>query len=197
MDKLLFMFRTPMIEPRDPREFVYRIDGAGRIRFVDDAWLAFAAENGWQTSAAEVLGSPLMSHISDAETRHIYRLLFERVRSQGREVRFDYRCDSADCRRFMEMRIRRDPSRDLVELRSRVVRLERRDPVPLLAPRFRGPGLLTVCSWCKSVDAKGVWLEVEEAVERLGLFAPEALPRISHGICPACSERMSGREIHA
>ena len=182
-----------MREQTDRREFVHRVDKDGRLRFVNDAWLAFAAENSWHTSTSEVLSSPLMAYISDPETRHIYHLLIERVRRDGRSVCFSYRCDSPDCRRFMEMRIRHDRALDQVEFRSRVLRLERRDPVALLksGAAERSDALLTVCSWCKAVETNHAWVEVEQAVERLGLLDAQALPQISHGICPACSERMS------
>ena len=181
-----------MSQQTEPREFVHRVGSDGRITFVNAAWLAFAAENGWKTSASEVLSSPLMEHISDPETRHIYHLLIERIREDGRRVCFSYRCDSPDCRRFMEMRIHHVRALDQVEFCSRVLRTERRDPVALLNPDLaeRSNKILTVCSWCKAVEADDAWVEVEQAVERLGLLAAQALPRISHGICPACSGLM-------
>ena len=182
-----------MNPPTDPREFVHRVDTDGRITFVNDAWLAFAAENDWNTSASEVLNSALMKYISDPETRHIYDLLMERVREDGYQVRFNYRCDSPDCRRFMEMRIHHDRVLDQVEYCSRVLNLEERDPVALFdsGPAEYSENVVTVCSWCKSVKVDHIWVEIEQAVKRLGLFAAQVLPQISHGICPACSERMS------
>ena len=184
-----------MSQQTDPREFVHRVDRNGRIRFVNDAWLAFAAENSWHTSASEVLSSPLMEYISDPETQHIYRLLMERVRKKGDQVRFRYRCDSPDCRRLLEMRIHHDRALEQVEFRSRVLHAERRDPVTLLDFGLAGrtDSLLTVCSWCKAVEIDHAWVEVEQAVQRLGLLAAQALPQISHGICPTCSERMLAR----
>lgn len=182
-----------MSQQTDPREFVHRIDSNGRVRFVNHAWLTFAAENSWSTSASEVLGSPLMEHISDLETRHIYHLLIERVREDARQVCFSYRCDSPDYRRFMEMRIHHDRDLDQVEFRSRVLHAERRDPVTLLDSSLaeRSDDILTVCSWCRAVQVDHTWIEVEQAVERLRLFATQALPQISHGICPSCNERVS------
>ena len=172
---------------------MHRVDRDGRLRSVNDAWLAFAAENGWQTSTSEVLGSPLMAYISDPETRHIYQLLIEQVGKDGRPACFSYRCDSPDCRRLMEMRIHYDRALDQVEFRSRVLRVERRDPVALLksGPAERSGAFLTVCSWCKAVQTNHAWIDVEQAVEQLGLLVAQVLPQISHGICPACSERMS------
>jgi hypothetical protein len=184
---------VPMSEYTDPREFVHCIDRDGRISFVNDAWLAFAAENGWATTASRVLGSHLMQQIADPETRHIYQLLIDRVRGEGRQASFVYRCDSPDCRRLMEMRITQSAP-DLVAFSSRVLHLDRRDSVNLLDPGFRtrSNDILTVCSWCKSVLADHVWIEVEQAVRRLEILTARALPQISHGICPSCSDHMTG-----
>lgn len=181
-----------MQQHTDHREFVHRIDADDRICFVNEAWLAFAGENGWCVSADAVLGSRIMSHIEDAETRHVYTLLVDRVREAGRPVQFHYRCDSPGMRRFMEMRMVR-PQPGQIEFRSRVLRLERRKPIRILdaaLPRSQDRCLL-LCSWCKAVHVQTAWLALEEAVQRLDLLADAALPRLSHGICPACSDRMT------
>jgi hypothetical protein len=171
---------------------VHRIDRDDRISFVNGAWLDFAAENGWQRTPRQVLGAPLMPQIADAETRHIYRLLIERTRASDRTTRFCYRCDSPGFRRFMEMRVG-SAGRGQVEFRSRVLRLERRPPIEVLdsARRDRSADILRICSWCKAVSANGVWVELEDGLREMGIFASIGLPQISHGICPACSERMA------
>jgi hypothetical protein len=182
-----------MTRYRDTREFVHRIDRDDRISFVNGAWLEFAAENGWRKTPNQVLGSPLMPQIAGAETRHIYRLLIERTRASDRTTRFCYRCDSPGFRRFMEMRVG-SAGQGQVEFRSRVLRLERRTtPMEVLdaARRDRSVDVLTICSWCKSVLTNGVWWELEDGLRRTGILASIGLPQISHGICPACSERMS------
>lgn len=186
-----------MSQNADTREFIHRIDRDDRISFVNSAWLAFAAENGWATTASQVLGSPLLAYISDTETRHLYRLLIDRTRDTGHPARILYRCDSPDCRRFMEMRIRNEASDDL-EFRSRVLRLEHRDHVNVLDPSFRkrSSDILTVCSWCKAVFADGAWSEVEEALLQTGILPEAALPQICHGICPTCRDALMRETRH-
>lgn len=181
-----------MFQQLDRRQFVHRIDSDDRICFVNSAWLDFAAENAWDVGRSQVLGGELLASISEPQTRHLYRLLLHRVRESRRPVRFRYRCDSPDCLRLMEMRIRYDPRREQVEFRSRVLRIERREPIDLLdAGRLRRSNqTLSVCSWCKAVQIAQAWVELEKAVVRLGLLAADALPRISHGICPDCSKRL-------
>jgi hypothetical protein len=182
-----------MAEQIDQTRFIHRIAGDGRISFVGDAWLAFAAENGYRTTRPEQLGRPLLSAIGGEENRHIYALLIERVRSSGREVQFGYRCDSPDTRRWMRMHMRYLPDTDEVEFESVLLRRESRPFVDLIEARQEpsfSSEVLSMCSWCKAVLAEQSWVEVEQAVSKLGLFAIDRMPRISHGICPVCRKRL-------
>lgn len=174
-------------------DFVHRIGTDGCISYVNADWVRFGRENGLETAASAVIGRPLLTAISDAETRHLYQVLIERVRGADEIVEFGYRCDSPDCRRWLQMRMRWLESTDEVEFGSLLLRRERRAPVALLdLSQQRSRDLLSMCSWCKQVLAEQSWVEVEQAIVRLQLFANRALPRISHGICPSCSERLCG-----
>jgi len=177
--------------------YVHRIDAGLRISFVSREWLAFAAENGYDTTPQAELGRPLFSVIADEETRHIYRLLIQRTRSSRDILAFSYRCDSPDHRRWMRMRMRYLAASDEVEFASQLLRIEARAPMPLLAPRQQGqtsPRLLSMCGWCKAVLTEQTWVELEQAVMQLRLFATDTMPRISHGICPDCSKRLLSLE---
>ncbi len=181
----------------------YELDAELRIRAVDPAWSEFAQAN----AAPELVvppgpvGQVVFGYIQGATTVHLYQRLFERVLRTRRPVVFPFRCDSPEVRRFLEMEIRPTASSGL-QLRTRVVRLEPRAPNPLLERAAgRGRSLLRMCSWCKAVDVRGRWCEVEEAVVALGLFERELLPAITHGICPTCQQRVealletSGRAV--
>ncbi|MBK5930036.1 hypothetical protein [Halochromatium salexigens] len=177
---------------------MHRIDADGRIRYVSADWLAFAAENDYPTTAEAELGRPLFSAIVDEETRHIYALLIQRARASRRTLQFGYRCDSPDQRRWMRMHMRYLANSDEVEFSSRLLRVQARPRVPLLERPQEQPHshrVLSMCSWCKAVLAEQAWVEVEQAVKQLQLFTMEAMPRISHGICPDCSQRLSSPEI--
>lgn len=186
-----------MAIPSNHSCFVHRIDADGRICYVSADWLAFAVENDYPTTAEAQLGRPLFSAIVDAETRHLYALLIERVRASRRTLRFGYRCDSPDQRRWMRMHMRYLTDSDEVEFASRLLRAQARPRVRLLERHPEQPRshrVLSMCSWCKAVLAEQAWVEVEQAVMQLRLFAMEAMPRISHGICPDCSQRLSSPE---
>ncbi len=173
----------------DERTFIHRIDGDDVIEFVNQEWIEFAAEN-WDADAARrVPGTPIWDYVANRSVRHLLQVVVERLRGSGRTVTLPYRCDSPECRRFMEMELE-VVAFDKVEFRSRILREEPREPVPLLDPEAaRSPEMLVMCSWCKRVDVPP-WMEVEQAVEALNLFGPEEVPTITHGICDECRDQV-------
>jgi hypothetical protein len=172
----------------DNREFIYRVDSADQIVFANEHWYDFARENdvlGLQQ--ATVIGRPLWDFIANPEILHLFQVLHARIRRTGTPVTLHYRCDSPDCRRFMELKVVPQAA-GAVEFRSRILRTEPRDHVRLLEPEIaRTEEWIMMCSWCKKVALPGgYWVEVEEAVNALHLFNSPRMPRISHGICGEC-----------
>ena len=173
----------------DKREFIYRVDAHDRIVFANAEWYNFAGENAaLAIKPAAVIGFLLWDFISHPETKQLFHDLLKKVRETGRPVTFPYRCDSPDCRRFMELEIVRLPNQE-VEFRSRILRQELRTPVRLLEDKVeRTEELLIVCGWCKKVAMPAPrWVEIETAVNELHLFDAARQPRISHGLCEACA----------
>ncbi len=170
---------------------VYRIDVADRLVSVGPGFDEFAAANeAPQLSSARVLGRRLWSFFGDAETVLLYESLVERVRRTGQPVRVPFRCDSPQRRRFMEMELV-PVGEGAIEFRSALLRLEEQAPLPLYdARRPRTGDPLRVCGWCKRVRLEAGWLEAEEAIRALDLFARPQLPPLSHGICEDCRQRV-------
>ncbi len=173
----------------------YRIDRDDRIVTVNAAWDAFAAANSGEAAAGDrVVGRGLFEFIGDATTRALYRQMLARIRG-GRDMRFTFRCDSPQCRRLMAMHVRRTDDDGGVEFRSET--LEERPRPPVWVPQADGAAdtnvrvPLRVCGWCNRVDVAGEWLELEEAMPRLGVLEEAAPPDLTHGICEACFERMA------
>ncbi len=167
----------------------YEVDDDLTIVAVDEAWSEFARTNdGIDLLPPRPLGRSLLSYIPDLPTAHVYERLFERVRQTGQPLAIPFRCDSPTLRRFLELHLE-GRSGGGFRLSTVLLRAESRVHVPLLErSRPRGDGLLLMCSWCKRVSIPKAWVEVEEAVSELRLFEREALPDISHGICPDCLE---------
>ena len=172
-----------MEKPPDHRRFIWTIDNADKIIQVNDEWLAFARENtAPQLTAASVLDQPIWGFIQGQETIYLYKQIFGRVRAGISPLTFPFRCDSPDCRRFMEMKLSLLPG-DTIQFISHILREEWRDPVDLLeASRDRSGEFLKICSWCKKIDIPGRgWGEVEAAIEASGpLWPPLAAPGDPH-----------------
>ena len=152
-----------MDDQDDKRTFVYRIDTGDEITFVDDEWLRFAQENeAGELTRERVVGTSVHEFIADEETSAIYHFLLDKVRTDGAPVQVPFRCDSPDCRRHMSMGMA-PLAGGQVEIRSRLNRLEPRDPVSLLDAREdRSDELVRMCGWCKKIELDAqAWGEVE------------------------------------
>ena len=182
------MASTEMLEPID------RIDRNDRICYLDDDWERFAAGNcGGGLTGDSLLGTSLYGHIEGEVTTHLYKLLVERVRRTGDEVRVAIRCDQPDARRWLS--IRRSPfEHEGVEFHALVDKVERREPVALLDPLVeRGDQVLRVCSWCKKAEREGAWREIEEVIMEDQLFLRTELPMLTHGCCESCYETVMAK----
>jgi hypothetical protein len=166
----------------------YAIDHDDRLVKVDEGYYRFAEENGWDEVGAS-LGRSLWDFVAGHELVKLKRMLLRRLRSETRSIELPFRCDSPDVRREMAIRIVAHTSGRAVLFAAFMQSEEARDtPQPMLNPNSpRNAEVLTMCGWCDRFLVDGEWVEIEVAVERLGLFRHPELPRISHDICPDCS----------
>ncbi len=169
----------------------YRIDSQDRIVQVEGDWDRFALENkGEALHSSHILNKPLWDFIQDPTTRELYRQIIARIRA-GHIARFEFRCDSPECRRELVMHIH-SGEENYIEFLVETLAEKPRTAVALLeADHPRSGELLRVCSWCKKINMEGNWLEIEEAMERFPLFNEAALPSITHGICEDCYLKMT------
>lgn len=170
--------------------YTYRIDADNIITDLSEEWLTFARENeAPELTRERVLGRRLWDFVADVETRHLYELVFRKVRDQWAIVTIPFRCDSPTVRRFMLLTI--SPLvRANLRLQGVLVHTESRPANPLLGrttPRAEDE-LLLICSWCRRVEVHEEWIEADEAVRRLDLFQSSTLPRLTHGICEDCMQ---------
>ena len=181
-----------MDEPRDKRIFHYEIGPDDTITSVDENWLSFARENDAPgLSRKAVLNKPLWKFIAGSMTQYLYSLVFERVREGNRHITIPFRCDSPDCRRFMELELFMLP-KGFIQIHGRLLKHEDRDPMAILVANAtrRSERFLSMCSWCKKIHIDKSWVEVEKAIEMLDLFGASRQPRLTHGVCPGCFEQI-------
>jgi hypothetical protein len=144
---------------------------------------SFAQANGAPGLAEAATGISLWSAVAGDETSLLWRELIARVRADV-DVSIPYRCDSPGLRRQLQMQLTSLPDGG-VEFVSTFSSADERDPVALLASRYGTGEPIRACSWCRRIDAGG-YVEIEEAVARLGLLEQELGP-ISHALCSACA----------
>ena len=170
------------------RCIVYHIDRDNQISFINDEWSLFAAENkARDLEAGSMIGQSIIRSIADETSRQLYWMLITRIRRDPKSLRFLFRCDAPDKRRFMRMEMFPLPDQG-VGFKSFCVREESRAPVTLLdADADRSEEFVKICSWCKKVEVgNSEWVEVEDAILRLALFKTRTLPQLTHGMCPGC-----------
>ena len=167
----------------------YTINAQDQIVSVNRSWQEFADSNGaTNIDGDQELGHSVWHYITGAEVRQLYEMLFDGVRRKRRAVTVPFRCDAPDRRRFMELQVTPGSTDGALVVSCVTLREEERDGAPLFAETDPDPDkLLKVCSWCKHIEMDDDWVEVEEATQRLNLFAARRLPRLTHGICPQCA----------
>ena len=173
---------------RNSRKFIYRVDASDRIIYVNDAWLAFAKENQAKSLTSEVVISrSIWDFICDADTSHLYHVIFGRIRSTKCKIKIPFRCDSPTCRRHMMLKIS-DQGNGVLQFVGRVIREEPRVYMRVLdAMATRSQHFIKMCSWCKKISiGNDDWAEIEEAVSILKPFSHADLPLVTHGMCSDC-----------
>ena len=171
-----------------PAQITYHIDHADRICRVGDGWQAFASENDApELTRAAVENEVIWNFISDPDTRVIYRLIFDAVRTRMRPLTVSYRCDSPTTRRFMELTCSPLPQL-AIEIKSRLLREEPRPYIRALDSRGEhSERFVTLCAWCKKCKiSDDEWRDIEDAIHRISAFDESEPPQVSHGMCPDC-----------
>lgn len=173
---------------------MYRIDEADKLLEMNAAWTAFAHGNGGAPlEGAQVVGRSLWDFVTDPSTRQLYRDMVKRLRQGWTPIRFQFRCDAPQLRRLLAMEMVGEGDGTVRFVVTSVAEQER----PAVACMENGEAstdqIVTICGWCMRVPLPGAgWVEIEEALEGLGLFRDATSFKLSHGMCPDCAEAMMG-----
>ena len=164
----------------------YRINERDEIISVNDAWCRYASDHGWEgISPDKALFKPVYHYITDSTTSRLYQYLFKRVR-QGSSVRYRFNCESNSHRRLMEMTVTSLGDSGDVELTARMLSKQVNREQYQSIGELQLDEFLRACGWCCRIDMDGFWIDVEHAVEKLGMFEFSRLPKLTHGICKDC-----------
>jgi hypothetical protein len=171
---------------------LYKIDAQDTIVFINDAWDRFALANDAPEMTREnVLKRSLWDFIKDVTTVQLYRDILKIART-GKIMQFNFNCDSPDKIRSLEMIVSAEKN-DGVQFQTRTLRIKQREPQNILDINVqRIERFINICGWCKSIEvALEEWKDLDEAISMLGLFKHDKLPRLTHGICKNCLQKMS------
>jgi hypothetical protein len=166
----------------------YTLDHADCIVAVGGAWDDFARVNqGDAVLSSKVVGRKLDQFIHDDVTRMFVRSLLMAARLLRKPISRPYRCDAPALKRFMEMTVTPDAVGGL-EVTHRELRSEPMlHRVQLVAAPPGSEAVFTKrCSLCNRVQAKGVWSEVDAAVQAGRLTDNGAGLKVFYGVCPDC-----------
>ena len=165
----------------------YQINHRDEIISVNEDWCRYASDYGWEgISPDTVLHRPIHNYITDTTTSRLYQYLFKRVR-EGSTVRYQFNCECISHHRLMEMTVMSLGSAGDVELKARLLtkhERKRQPPDTSISPSENE--FLRACGWCYRIDMGGIWIEVEDAVAKMGVFEFSRLPKLTHGICKSC-----------
>lgn len=183
------------MEATENPTFSYAIDGRDALVSVSDPWIRFAAENEAPGLTRDfVVGRPIWDFVEGEETRELYRRLFSLVRQKATPRVVPFRCDSPSVRRFMELQLV-PVARSGIELTGVLLRETARVYCAVLDRALpRADYCFPFCSVCNRIFAFGLWLEADEAVERLGAFDTSRAPALEHGVCDACRRQLESPE---
>ena len=96
----------------------YTTNTEGVIIEVSDSWDEFAQSNdGESLNKEDVIGKNLFTYIQGSKVKHIYETMHDNViNNSGRQISFNYRCDSPQVSRYMKMEL--EAERDKILYRS-------------------------------------------------------------------------------
>ncbi len=169
--------------------YKYGVDGNDMVVGLSDNWQRFSDRNGGgeRCYPRNIIGSSLWGHICEWETKNLYEIIMHRVREHNHRATFSFRCDSPEKRRFLTLAVI-PMDEDAIAFESTIINTELREPVALLSSSIkRSKEFLRICSMCKRIAISATeWVEVEIAVQKLGLFEKVVMPQFTHGVCQSC-----------
>ena len=169
--------------------YKYGVDRNDIVVGLSDNWQSFSEENGGGEGCypRNIIGSSLWRHVREWETKQLYEIILQRVREHNHRATFPFRCDSPEKRRFLTLAV--IPMDEAsIAFESTILNTELREPVVLLNGGIkRSEEFLRICSMCKRIAISATeWVEVEIAVQHLGLFQKVVMPQFTHGVCKSC-----------
>ena len=170
-------------------EIRYWTDSSDTIVAVSPGWNEFASRNnGVELDTERVIGCKLLSFIQGDVTRMYVRTMIESARLRHEPIVRQYRCDSPELKRFMEMRITLEAS-GLLCWEHRMLQAETlgRPLAFATLPAGKVRHLVLRCSICNRLKSEQGWLEPD--VWSGAGATTGGIITVAYGVCPDCRPR--------
>ncbi|MEE4245237.1 MAG: hypothetical protein V2I33_07485 [Kangiellaceae bacterium] len=170
----------------------YQIDSNNCLVSTSSSWDQFAqANDGEQASASHVVNHNLFDYIEGSEERFLYQLMLDFVRTKHSDFTLAFRCDSPDEKRLFQMKLS-DQQNHSVKFDNTLLFAEPSETTVVLEPLCDCMiEMLHICSYCFDIRIDNNWVGFEKGLAELRIFEAKHLPKISHGMCPNCSQRLN------
>ena len=128
--------------------YAYRIDSSDTIVWCSESWDDFAVANEAPEACGEaILGHSVWQYFEGFETRHLYRMCFNRVRSGLGDIVLPFRCDGPTTIREMKLRISLCRNKLLQNTGTVIRETPHRLPQFLFQETTRPERIMSICGW--------------------------------------------------
>lgn len=169
----------------------YWLDKDNVIVDTNDYWDTFAEDNdGKAVLKPNVIGKKLLTFISSDATRMLVEALVNNARIT-KETKFrEYRCDSPNKKRFMEMRIT-PLDNGMICVENEILKEETLTESRHFVTRGEGKPFLKRCSVCNKINDQTGWYEPDHP--KLARHFKDSPAYIAYSVCSNCNESMKTR----
>lgn len=173
-----------------PQPVVCVINSDNIIIDVNEAWDCFAQENNSPSAARTgVLGKCLFDLISGKITKQYWRDLLERAWRSTQPLKIDYRCDSPDTKRWMQMELCRLEDGNMRISHTQLASEKRTTAIHFRLAQQRSSCTQVRCSICNRVKEKDHWHEAESLIKAENNETSSVCLPVIYGLCGDCGTK--------
>lgn len=164
----------------------YWIDAEDRLIKVSETWDTFAENNDGRAVVSEaVIGKRLWQFVTGDITRMWVETVINRARFLNQPIEKEYRCDSPDEKRYMQMSIVPEENEVLCVVHKLLKTEKLPTKICFEGKRVAKPGYVQRCSICNRLHIDNAWREVDLAVKERYIDAPGPVI-VFYGVCDEC-----------
>lgn len=140
-----------------------------------------------QNVESSVIGRNYFEFSYDKILIKMLKNIFNEARKRGEIFSTFYRCDNDDYVRYFKLNV--------IPLKNGLLRLEhiltkKIKRIKSLKVLDKSSKIYKMCAWCNKILHNNKYIEMEYAINEIGLFIDEGIPHFTHGICSDCKQKL-------